>query len=336
MDRRGARRAATFIFTLTLLTLLASIYVALVYHGDFDQGAEWIVNLNFGEWIAIFAVALAVLFLILLILFVASNQSMREAQNPELQVECAQCHKAYVIEDTGQRPLYHVCPHCTYTNVLGEGQQAPIAEPIVAPETTMPATSAQVEETEEQVIEREEGGVMRKFLVLRCGACSTQFETPYSAERPLITACGNCGRKGILRARGGAAGTSQAGRPVIDIEGIGPEYSKRLAEQGINTVTDLRGADPTILGVGIDVPADTIREWQGMAELMDIKGIGPQFSELLVKSGIASVKELSEADPDELLAKIDATNASRTVRIQGAGVGKKTVKNWINAAKKAA
>src|SRR5688572_14788992 len=118
MDRRGARRAAAFVFTLALLTLLMSIYVALVYHGDFSEGAEWVVSLDFGEWIALFAIVLSVLFLILLILFAASRQTGEESRNPDLQVECAQCHKSYVIEDTGQRPLYHVCPHCTYTNVL--------------------------------------------------------------------------------------------------------------------------------------------------------------------------------------------------------------------------
>lgn len=319
MERRLARRIATWIFLGVLVILLFSVYVALVY-ADRLPG-DWIIIMDFGAWVATFAILLLLLLIALVVLLFMADHGEPEPGKADVQVVCAACQKSYVIEDTGQRPLYHVCPHCAHTNTLGGPDVA--AAPITAP----------VEETQEQIIEREEGGVVRKFLVLRCGACQTQFETPYTAERPLVTSCGNCGRQGILRA---PESVPVSGESVIEIEGIGAEYSKKLAAAGVKTIPELRAADATTLAAQTGLSENMVRDWQGMADLMQVQGIGPQYSELLVKSGVASVQDLSEADPDELLERIEKVSAGRSARIQGNVIGKKTVKNWIKAAKKAA
>lgn len=51
------------------------------------------------------------------------------------------------------------------------------------------------------------------------------------------------------------------GRPVDEVKGIGPAYSERLAEIGINSAEGLADADPEDLAERIDVPEKTIRKW---------------------------------------------------------------------------
>lgn len=193
MQRSAARRFAGVLFGIALLTLLLSIYVALVYHGDQDLGSGWVTGITFGNWIAGFSVVIALCFVILLILFIVPPQTQQEEMPPgenQLQVACTNCQKAYVINDPGTRPLFHQCPHCSYTNQL---EDSPPPAPIEAEADLTQASMAQP-----QVIERFEDGVTKKFLVLNCGNCKTNFEIPFTEDRPVISTCANCGRRGIL------------------------------------------------------------------------------------------------------------------------------------------
>ena len=84
---------------------------------------------------------------------------------------------------------------------------------------------------------------------------------------------------------------------IVDIEGIGPVYGEKLVAIGIATVDQLlkKGATPKgrleiEAATGIDHAR--ILTWVNHADLFRVKGIGPQFSELLEAAGVDTVKEL--------------------------------------------
>lgn len=93
--------------------------------------------------------------------------------------------------------------------------------------------------------------------------------------------------------------------PVIDVEGIGPMWATRLDSCGVRTTDELCRSDPEALAHRMGEALETIRFWQQMAELMKVKGIGPQYAEALVRSGVHGIEDLKSRHPKEL---VGATN----------------------------
>ncbi len=69
-----------------------------------------------------------------------------------------------------------------------------------------------------------------------------------------------------------------------------------------------------------------------MGQLMQVKGIGPQYAELLVKSDIKTVAELARVNPPALFATIETVQASRHTAIQKGEIGLGNVERWVKAA----
>lgn len=120
---------------------------------------------------------------------------------------------------------------------------------------------------------------------------------------------------------------------VEKIEGIGPEYTEKLLKLGIEDTRALWQANPRELTEAIDVSRKRVDRWRSMSELMAISGIGPQYAELLTRSGIGSIEDLADADPEELLEGIQAKQKKLQVRIQGNIVKRPRVEGWIEDAK---
>jgi predicted flap endonuclease-1-like 5' DNA nuclease len=100
---------------------------------------------------------------------------------------------------------------------------------------------------------------------------------------------------------------------VIDIEGIGPNYAEKLQTLGIHTTTDLldkgsakKGREQIAAKTGI--PESLILTWVNHADLFRVKGIGPQFAELLEAAGVDTVKEFVKRKPENLHQKLQETN----------------------------
>ena len=92
---------------------------------------------------------------------------------------------------------------------------------------------------------------------------------------------------------------------IIDIQGIGPVYAEKLISAGVETVPQLleRGKTPKgrkELEVTTGIRHDLILTWVNHADLFRVKGIGPQFSELLEAAGVDTVKELSHRNAANL------------------------------------
>ena len=89
---------------------------------------------------------------------------------------------------------------------------------------------------------------------------------------------------------------------IIDIEGIGEVYAKKLQDAGINTVENLleqggkpKGREQIAEKTGIS--SALILRWVNHADLIRIVGVAEQFSELLEASGVDSVPELAQRSP---------------------------------------
>jgi predicted flap endonuclease-1-like 5' DNA nuclease len=124
---------------------------------------------------------------------------------------------------------------------------------------------------------------------------------------------------------------------ISDIEGIGPAYASKLVKAGIRSVEGLlkigasdKGRKEIAGSTGIT--HTLILEWVNRADLFRIKGIGSQYSDLLEKTGVDTVVELSKRVPDNLYAKMVEVN--KTKNLVNAMPGRNKVKKWIEQAKK--
>ena len=103
---------------------------------------------------------------------------------------------------------------------------------------------------------------------------------------------------------------------IIDIQGIGPVYAEKLIAIGIETVDQLleKGADPKgrqAIEDATGIDHGRVLTWVNHADLFRVKGIGPQFSELLEAAGVDTVKELRNRNAANLAAKLLEVNEEK-------------------------
>ena len=103
---------------------------------------------------------------------------------------------------------------------------------------------------------------------------------------------------------------------IIDVEGIGEVYAKKLIDAGINTIEELlekcaKPAGRKELAEKADISPKLILTWTNHADLMRIDGVGPQFSELLEAAGVDTVKEFKHRLAENLQPKLEEINAQK-------------------------
>ena len=123
---------------------------------------------------------------------------------------------------------------------------------------------------------------------------------------------------------------------IEKIEGIGPSYAQKLRVAGIRTTEGLLKAGAT--SKGRDEICDKCRighslvlEWVNLADLMRVKGVGEEYSDLLEEAGVDTVKELRNRNSANLHQSILKTNEEKSLvrKIPS----EKQVSGWINQAK---
>jgi predicted flap endonuclease-1-like 5' DNA nuclease len=124
---------------------------------------------------------------------------------------------------------------------------------------------------------------------------------------------------------------------IIEIEGIGPKLAEKFKEVNVGTVEKLlergaskKGRQELAAATGID--EKLILKFVNHADLMRIKGIGPEYSELLEAAGVDSVAELSHRRADNLHVKMVETNQEKKIVRQLPSQSQ--VEGWIEQAKK--
>jgi predicted flap endonuclease-1-like 5' DNA nuclease len=120
------------------------------------------------------------------------------------------------------------------------------------------------------------------------------------------------------------------------IEGIGETYAATLQEVGVPTVETLlkSGATPRgrqELEEKTGISGKLILEWVNLADLMRIKGVSEEYSDLLEEAGVDTVKELRNRNADNLYAALVNTNNKK--RLVRRLPGRAQVANWIEQAK---
>ncbi|MEK6985409.1 MAG: DUF4332 domain-containing protein [Candidatus Thermoplasmatota archaeon] len=121
---------------------------------------------------------------------------------------------------------------------------------------------------------------------------------------------------------------------VIDIEGIGPIYAKRLQKEGVYTSSRLRFEKAGPLAKRIKAPRKVVKKWQAMAEMMKAKGIGPQYAEVMARVGVKGIDDLKKREPKTLAKKVTKYLASLDSSVIGSNVKEGRAKAWIKAAQK--
>ena len=105
---------------------------------------------------------------------------------------------------------------------------------------------------------------------------------------------------------------------IIDIEGIGDAYAPKLQAIGIEKVEDLleKGASAKgrkEIAEQTGISPKLILTWVNHADLFRVKGVGPQFSELLEAAGVDTVKEFRHRVAANLQPKLEEVNAQKNL-----------------------
>lgn len=129
------------------------------------------------------------------------------------------------------------------------------------------------------------------------------------------------------------------GYAIEQIEGIGPTYGDKLKGCDIITTDDLLAKCAPKAG-RVEVANDTgisetlLRDWANMADLMRIKGIGEEYSDLLEEAGVDTVKELRNRNAENLAVKLAEVNEEKNLTRNVPS--ESTVQGWVEQAKELA
>lgn len=129
---------------------------------------------------------------------------------------------------------------------------------------------------------------------------------------------------------------------IESIEGIGPANGKKLRGAGIRSTDALLKAGGAKSGRkdlagSTNIAESQILEWVNRADLMRIKGVSTQYSDLLEAAGVDTVKELRNRNAENLAEKMKEVNDAAVAK--GRSIVRRPpsvseVKRWVAHAKK--
>jgi len=122
----------------------------------------------------------------------------------------------------------------------------------------------------------------------------------------------------------------------ITAVGLPPREATRLRKNGVRTTDGLLRVASTKSGrrklAGrTKLPEGEVLGWVNRADLMRVKGIGPEYADLLEAAGVDTVKELRTRNPNNLLDTMSDLNARKRLvrRLPTFGM----VDGWVGAAR---
>nr|MBS1902035.1 DUF4332 domain-containing protein [Actinomycetota bacterium] len=125
---------------------------------------------------------------------------------------------------------------------------------------------------------------------------------------------------------------------IEEVEGIGPAYAAKLTAAGVRTTDDLleKGAKPAgrkDIEAATGIAHSLILEWVNHVDLMRIKGVGSEYSDLLEEAGVDSPAELAHRVPANLAAKINEIMVEKPHIVRRVP-SEKELTDWIDQSKK--
>lgn len=120
---------------------------------------------------------------------------------------------------------------------------------------------------------------------------------------------------------------------IMEIDGIAAEYVRKLEKAGITTTEHLlaKAGDAKAreqLAVRTGIGEKHLAKWTGMADLMRVRGIGRQYSELLLAVGVNSTEKLTTFTPDELIRMMNEQKKAK--KLSGGVPRLADVEQWQN------
>ncbi len=125
---------------------------------------------------------------------------------------------------------------------------------------------------------------------------------------------------------------------IETIEGIGPKNRKQLAKAGVTTTQGLLKAGGAKAGrkqlaKDSGCTEKELLGWVNRADLMRVRGVGEEYSDLLEASGVDTVKELRTRKPANLHAKMLDVNTAKKRRLVRRPPSLSEVERWVAHAK---
>jgi ribosomal protein L31 len=125
-------------------------------------------------------------------------------------------------------------------------------------------------------------------------------------------------------------------RTLIDIEGIGEVYDRKLKDAGVPTPEALLKTGSTPKGrqeiaEKSGISGKLILEWINQVDLLRVKGMIPDWAELLEAAGVDTVPELAQRAPENLLSKLLEVNQEKKLARELPTLT--MVEGWIEQAK---
>ena len=124
---------------------------------------------------------------------------------------------------------------------------------------------------------------------------------------------------------------------IAGIEGVGQVHTKTLSQAGIKSTKALLKIAATAKGrkeleEKTKISHKQLLDWVNRADLMRIKGVGEEYSDLLEEAGVDTVVELANRNAENLLEKVIAINKTKKLVRQLPVLS--MIADWIKQAKK--
>ena len=126
------------------------------------------------------------------------------------------------------------------------------------------------------------------------------------------------------------------GKPIEDIEGIGPSHGAALRDAGIDSVEKLLEAcfdkkGRSSVSSRTQISETRILKWVNYADLFRIDGVAGQYAELLEGAGVDTVKELRHRNAENLAAAMENVNTKK--KLVRRTPSAKVVSAWVEQAR---
>lgn len=126
-----------------------------------------------------------------------------------------------------------------------------------------------------------------------------------------------------------------ANKKITEIEGIGPVLGEKFEAAGVKNTDALLEQGGTKAGRKTLAEATGLSEsriltFVNMADLFRISGVAGEFAELLVASGVDTVKELAQRNAANLADKMAEVNAEKKLTRKVPTLGQ--VEDWVKQA----